>query len=67
MKITYFGKKIQRRFDVYKTSRGFLWKQKKSYYWCYDIDLSTGKRGFLLFSVFQNSQHLIRERNGTGF
>ena len=29
MKITYFGKKIQRRFDVYKTSRGFLWKQKK--------------------------------------
>ena len=30
MKITYFGKNIQRRFDVYKTSRGlkFLWKQK---------------------------------------
>ena len=31
MKITYFGKKIQRRFDVYKTSRGlkFFWTQKK--------------------------------------
>ena len=31
MKITYFGKYIQRGFDVYKTSTGlkFLWKQKK--------------------------------------
>ena len=30
MKITYFGKNIQGRFDVYKTSTRlkFLWKQK---------------------------------------
>ena len=29
MKITYFGKNIQRRFDVYKTSTRlkFLWKK----------------------------------------
>ena len=28
MKNTYFGKNIQRGFDVYKTELKFLWKQK---------------------------------------
>ena len=38
MKITYFGKNTERRFDVYKSSRElkFLWKQKN---WNVVIDL----------------------------